>query len=179
MASGARGQVAAGRSGFSRQLIVDPLHLALQDDKVPRPGTARRHCVTRMSAAGVVFPTGDFLSDGLPAPRSRFAGRGPSHFCSPRRANKSSTSASSSPRSTGVSGLNLFSGVGPLRPEGKYVFVLATPWRRGRREEFDNRSRSDQGQGNIQHCHHASGLAHPVPQPVALLPAGGFAVTVH
>ena len=70
------------------------------------------------------------------------------------------------PRLTGVSGLNLVSDVGSFRPEGKHMFVLATPWRCGRGEEFDNRSRCDQGQGNIQHCHHASALAQPVPSPV-------------
>jgi len=118
-----------------------------------------------MSTAGVIFPTGDFLSDGLPAPRSRFAGRGGrAIFVRPEGRTNLQPKALPT-RSTGVSGLNLVSGIGSLRTEGKYVIVLAALWRSGRREEFDNRSRSDQGQGNIQHCHHASDLALAVPPP--------------
>ena len=133
-----------------------------------------------MSTAGVIFPTGDFLSDGLPAPRT---GRGAEPFLFSPEGEQIFNPSACQPRSTGVSGLNLVSGVGSLRTEGKHMLVLATPWRCGRREEFDNRSSGDQGQGNIQHCHHASDLAQVVPRPVfpfrPLYAAPRFVVTVH
>ena len=148
--------VRAERSLFRHHLKPEFSHFARRsvERKVPRHGTAQHRCVTRMSTAGVIFPTGDLLAMAC---RHRELCRGPSHFCSPLRVNKSS-----SPRSTGVSGLSFVSSVGSLRPK-KHMFVLATPWRCGRCKEFDNRSSSDQGQRDIQHCHHTSELAHPVP----------------
>ena len=134
------------------------------EHKVPRPGTAQRlrHADEH---SGRHFPDRGLFIGWLAGTAN---GSGAEPFLFSPEGEQIFNPSASSPRSTGVPGLSLVSGVSSLRTELKHVIVLAAPWRCGRREEFDNRSRSDQGQGNIQQCHHASDKAQPVPPPVFL-----------
>jgi hypothetical protein len=73
------------------------------------------------------------------------AGQGEQSFASrPRRA----------VRLTGIAGVDFVRSGVLVGAEVETVLILVAQWGRGRREEFNHQSRDDQGQRNMQNCHH-------------------------